>query len=421
MNGNKLREVLDEACAEEGCSMNALTVLTEDPFRLDTPARRRDGEWLATHAERFGLGDRQIHLRGLHYMLLSGKAVKPDGTPYTNTFKDWVWLQEKAGKAARWLGYLPFAQVVDARNAEPLINLYQPPIPAPYVKVGAKVEIPQPDEIKPRVGIEGFEGVQRFKLVLFGEKSSLDDVLRPLAHQYEADLYLPAGEISDTLIYKMARVGAKDGRRMIVLCLSDCDPSGWQMPISIGRKLQGFQALEFPDLEFEMHRVALTPDHVRTHGLPQSFIKETETRKDEWIQAMGVEQTEIDALAALNPELLRTITEEALQPFFDHSLAARVSRARARWLKEAQRRLEEQLDPEQRERLRKEAMDTLETLFLEIARLNDALRVETGDIDLPDVVVPEPKLNGHGSPLIDSDWSWVEQTQALKASKGYEG
>ena len=34
--------------------------------------------------------------------------LKPDGSPYTNTEKDWTWLDEKAGKAARWLGYIPF-------------------------------------------------------------------------------------------------------------------------------------------------------------------------------------------------------------------------------------------------------------------------------------------------------------------------
>ena len=52
-----------------------------DPFRVDTPARHRDGKWLAVQAERLGLGDRVIHLRGLHYMLVSGEAIKPDGKP----------------------------------------------------------------------------------------------------------------------------------------------------------------------------------------------------------------------------------------------------------------------------------------------------------------------------------------------------
>ena len=43
--------------------------------------------------------------------------TEPDGTPYTNTDKDWLWLSGGAGKAPRWLGYIPFDQIVDQRNA----------------------------------------------------------------------------------------------------------------------------------------------------------------------------------------------------------------------------------------------------------------------------------------------------------------
>ena len=97
--------------------------------------------------------------------------------------------------------------------------------------------------------------------------------------------------------------------------LSDCDPSGWQMPISIGRKLQAFKALLFPDLEFQVRRVALMPEHVRVHGLPSTPLKATERRADKWQEAMGVAQTEIDALAALQPALLRRMAREAIKPF----------------------------------------------------------------------------------------------------------
>lgn len=50
--------------------MKDLTVLApqNDPFRVDTPADHRDGAGLATTARELGLGDRKIHLRGLHYM-----------------------------------------------------------------------------------------------------------------------------------------------------------------------------------------------------------------------------------------------------------------------------------------------------------------------------------------------------------------
>ncbi|WP_405750034.1 hypothetical protein OHA19_10580 [Streptomyces sp. NBC_00012] len=66
-------------------SLKDLTVLASknDPFRVDTAARHRDGSWLAESARELGLGSRRIHLRGLHYMLLG--HPKADGKPYSRT------------------------------------------------------------------------------------------------------------------------------------------------------------------------------------------------------------------------------------------------------------------------------------------------------------------------------------------------
>ncbi len=264
---------------ETGCSLTDLTVLSpqNDPFRAETASHHRDGAWLANTAQELGLGRQKTHLRGLHYMVIG--RPKPDGTPYTNTDADWLWLSGVAGKAARWLRYLPFDQVVDQRNTPPTVRIFQPPEePWPYLSVGLSVDIPDEDDLLPRVRTSGFDAAQPYKLVVFGEKSSLDAVLAPFAQDYEADLYLPTGEISDTMLHQMASVGADDGRPMVVLCFSDCDPAGWQMPISIARKLQGFKTLLFPELDFQVRRVGLTPDQVRDYGLPSTPLKEKEKR-----------------------------------------------------------------------------------------------------------------------------------------------
>jgi hypothetical protein len=100
------------------------------------------------------------------------------------------------------------------------------------------------------------------------------------------------------------------------------------MIISVSRKLQALKALYFGELEFELHRAALTPDQVREHGLPSTPLKESEKRASRWREAYGVEQTEIDALAALRPNLLARIAHDALGPFFDRSLDRRVWEAR---------------------------------------------------------------------------------------------
>jgi hypothetical protein len=425
-----LRLVLEQACAEAKCSAGALTVLAtcNDPFRVDTPFRRRDGEWLATHAARLGLGNRKIHLRGLHYMLAAaGDVARPDGEPYTNTDPEWDWLVNDAAKAARWLGHIPFDQIVDARNAEPIIR---PAVsrsllrPQAHISVGLDVEVPDAVDIEPWVYVDPFEVPQPYRIVFYGEKTSLEEILDPLAARVSADLYLPAGELTDTQLHRMAKTGAEDGRLMVVLAFADCDPAGWQMAISIGRKLQAFKALLFPHLKFQVRRVALTPEQVRLYGLPSTPLKATEKRADKWREKMGVEQTEIDALAALRPDLLRRIAEQAVAPFFDATLSRRCSRVANEWREACQEAVDAQTDQDHLEALADEANEALAAVRQEIERLSEQIRIDPSGYSLPPrPAPPEPEMPAEpdGEPLIDSAWSWVEQSRRLIASKAYDG
>lgn len=303
-----------------------------------------------------------------------------------------------------------------------MVRIFEPPGQLwKYVHVGINVEVPDATDLEPRAGLANFKGTQPYKLVIFGEKSSLEDVLTPIAETYKADLYLPTGEISDTLLHKMASVGAEDGRPMVVFTFSDCDPAGWQMPISIARKLQAFKASLFPELDFEVRRVGLIPDQVREYGLPSTPLKDTERRADRWTEAMGVEQTEIDALASLRPELLRQLARGALDSFYDRSLSHRVSQVRQAWLEEAQAAIDEQMDQDQLERIRQEADAKLAELREEIDALNDALRVSADGIRLPaPPEIPAAEVAGSdGLPLLDSGWSFAHQCRRLIDSKAY--
>ena len=125
----------------------------------------------------------------------------------------------------------------------------------------------------------------------------------------------------------MAKTGAADGRPMIVFTVADFDPSGRQMSVSIGRKLQAFKDLLYPDLEFEVIPIALTEEQVRALDLPSTPLKETERRGDRWRAEFGLEQTEIDALATLKPRELRKIIVDAFDRYFDHTLDERPRRS----------------------------------------------------------------------------------------------
>jgi hypothetical protein len=421
-----LRQALDDAIADaamrgEKLSMQGLTVLAlqNDPFRLDTAAHHRDARWLADTMASLGVTG-QIHVRGLHYAILG--QPKPDGSTYINDNEHDEWLRQVSSDA-RWLGYIEFDQIVDQRNAEPIVRIHKQQEPEPYITVPIEVDLPADDDILPRLGVEGFDGEQPYRLVFIGEKSSLFDVLDPIASECKADLYLPSGDISNTHIYRIAKTAAEDGRPLVVLYFADCDPAGHHMGIALGRKLQAFKVSHFPELDFQVHRAALTVEQVREFGLPSTPLKASERRADKWREKMGVEQTEIDALATLRSDLLRHVARQATAPFFDSTLDPRVFEARGRWMDAALEEINGQLDSERLGRVRADAQAKLPTMREQIEKLNEELRVDVEDFDLPDIEVPEAELpqGVAPEPLIDSRWSFVEQTKALLKSKSYGG
>jgi hypothetical protein len=160
LNGyGALRSVIESARLEIDCGLGDLTVLSTqvDPYRLDTASGHRDGTWLAKHFKKLISDGKSIHWRGLHYALVAqGNIRKPDGAIYVNNFEDWIWLSSVAGKAARWLGYIPFERIVDARNAEPVIHRKARVIPKALVSIGLDVSIPDADDLQPFPVAPGF-------------------------------------------------------------------------------------------------------------------------------------------------------------------------------------------------------------------------------------------------------------------------
>jgi len=136
---------------------------------------------------------------------------------------------------------------------------------------------------------------------------------------------------------------------------------------------------------------------------------------------MGIEQTEIDALASLQPDLLRRSHARPSKPFFDDTLGRRVTQAKTEWVAAAHAVIDQTIDQDRLDRLRTEAEAKLAELRDEINAVNSAVRLDASDFDLPPFEVPEAELDGtvHPLPLLDSRWSFTEQCKALKESKKY--
>jgi hypothetical protein len=448
---------LTAAVASSGLPPEELLVLSEkhDPFGLDTPAGHRDAAWLREHLDRLAGEGERIHLHGLHYRLVSaGGIVKPNGAPYRNTKEDDAWLSEVAAKRARWLGYIPFDRIDDNRNPDPVIFRPERPRP-PSVNINAAIGSYSKEaieteaeafDVRPSPYLYGFDARQPYAFAFFGEKTSLNPVLRPLAQAYHANMYLALGELSDTLVHQMASDGAADGRPLIVFTFTDFDPAGVSMSVSIARRLQALRALEFPSLRGQVVPVALTLAQALAQRLPTTPVKRGEKRRERWQQAYGpalfdagliespdqAAQVEIDALAALRPAVFTAIAEAAIRPYHDLGLAPRYAAVKAAWTAAATEAVNAKLDDEAVgdlqartefaiddynsavERLR-ETRASLEDLQAEV----DAL---ANDIDPPEPPAPpEPEIDEAAHhPLLDLDWDFVTATASLRARKSYD-
>jgi hypothetical protein len=260
------------------------TVLSEarDPYRLDTKAGRRIGQWFANQMVNF-VPTGTVHLRGFHYRLAAdGTVKKPNEQIYLNTEADWVWLSEVAATRARWLGYVPFEQIVDERNEPPeVLTIDMVQEEGTWLAPGSEAVVPDPNELMPRPHCLA-NPRQPYRIIFVGEKSSLRPILLPFAQQVAGELILPSGDISDSLIYGVVKRAAADDRRAVVLYFSDFDPSGYFMPPILSRKLQALRDLEFSNLDIAVYPVALSFRQATDLELPSTPLKETERRADKW-------------------------------------------------------------------------------------------------------------------------------------------
>jgi hypothetical protein len=315
---------------------------------------------------------------------------------------------------------VPWSNIIDRRSDEPAVHRAPRRSGEAYGEFFAGISVPDDIDVTPTPALENFGAEQLFALALFSEKSVMSDDLPVLAQRYGGNSYIGGGDQVDRRVWEMARDAARDGRKLILFTVCDCDPGGWHMPIVIARKLQAFAVGEFPGLEFAVVRVGLTPEQVQALNLPSSPLKPTEARADRWHEMMGVEQTELDAAMALKHNAFIAAIEKKILLYFDETLAGRVAAAAREWEEEAEEAVAEMIGEEEIAELQDRydrARGEIETVNLRLNEIADQVR-------LPDPPVPpETEMDGKEAlraPLIDSDWGFVEGTLRLNASKAYE-
>ena len=153
----------------------------------------------------------------------------------------------RAASAARWLGLVPFSRIIDMRNAE--ARIYVPPIVPISVETTSGDNCKIPDcaaDAVPKFALDGFYGRQTHRIIFYGEKASLAEVIEPISVAVGAEMILVTGESSHTRLEEAIERASQNSRHAVLCYFADFDPSGHQMAISTARKVQALRDLLYP-------------------------------------------------------------------------------------------------------------------------------------------------------------------------------
>jgi hypothetical protein len=466
-------EIRAMAKARGCCSEDLLAMSPQvDPFMADQPRKRTAAEWFARLWDDYDF-PAGTHLRRAHYVLASAKSppVLPDGAaprrngmgvrkgmPYLNTDFCWNYLQD-ASAYARHLGLVRADAFADRRNPDPHLFLDYNLLPSPpgcemeefpdwgwpFVRrdLTAYLHFPLP---RPLVtGYDYDQTSQPYHLELWIEKSTMNDVLVPLCRELGINLVTSVGFQSITAAVKLLKRAAlvhrvAGGKPVRVFWVSDFDPAGDKMPPALSRQLEFYRDKYAPGAEVKVHALALTQGQVRGYDLPRIPIKEGDRRKGDFEDRRGEGAVELDALEALHPGSLARIVREAVSPYRDETLPARLEEVG----QEAQDRAEEEWEGET-EALRgrlaeieEEAGKVCERYQKRLAKIDTELQRELGPLkarldevrhallaaaqSFSPAVLPrpeaDPEVPDESGWLYDSARDYLEQLAAYRRHKG---
>jgi hypothetical protein len=387
-----------------------------DPFYAGAPAREAGARWFAELWNRFGFGQ-GVHLRRIHYLLVSqpaGAVRSLNGTPYENTTECWAALAVTS-RDARYLDLVPLDAFVDRRNPDAIECLVEPRPAGLMIAADPIPDVPSPPQLWLRLPA----GQQRYHVELWAEKTSMNDILVPLAQQYGLNLITGAGELSVTACQRLIDRALASERPVRILYISDFDPAGMSMPVAVARKIEYGARRNNHDVDVQVRPIMLTHEQCRAYRLPRTPIKETERRARGFEDRFGEGATELDALEALHPGEFRRIVVREVERYYDSDLDDRV--------KEAAEDFDEEVEQTNDEALQRHTfelaglVDEYRSLQQRIealhGRIESELRSEAPDLN--EIEWPEPDDGDEDEdPLFDSTRDYIEQIDRYKQHQG---
>ena len=332
-----------------------------------------------------------------------------------------------ASRDARYLNLVAADDFIDRRNAEAITNISDTGLPSSYVDSGEDITIPQQMPDLPRANLVKQQRTQRYQIEIWAEKTTMNDVLEPLASRYGANLITGAGELSVTHCNLCVQRAEQDQRPVRILYISDFDPGGLSMPVAVSRKIEWFLRDAGLDLDIQLRPIVLTLQQCQQYRLPRTPIKEGERRTEHFEARFGEGATELDALEALHPGVLTQIIRREIGRYYDNDLDADTAAA-ARPISAKLAKLNAGVH-----RRHAPEIKSLRTEYTKIVKAHaqwmkrakvvwHAIEQSLDD-EAPDIVAeadwPEPKDgNEDDDPLFDSLRDYVDQIDRYKTFQG---
>jgi hypothetical protein len=294
---------------------------SNDPFFV-APARQRAAEWFAEVWHGLDIG--RAHYRRIYYRLISlaEPVLMANGQPFIGSHKCWADLNVMARDAA-YLGLVPPEAYEDRRNAEPLIMQEGLPTPASCHVENDELVVARIDERLymprlPRLQFTEPSIPQPYQVEIWVEKTTVNDVIEPLARHYNLNVQTGVGQLSAILCRELVDRMQEHGRPTRVLYISDFDPAGDTMPVAVAVKVQyELHRLGLDDLDIQVRPVALTYEQCVEYQLPRSPVKDSDRGAPAFAARYGSGITELDALEAIHPGLLRRILVREIERYRD--------------------------------------------------------------------------------------------------------
>jgi hypothetical protein len=444
------RGVLKDFSDRLGRPVSTLYVLDgwTDPFYIGE-VRAKGAQWFARIWRDLGI-PLGYHYRRIHYKMISQDPPLPffmdvdskhfrAGEPYLNTDAHWNALNN-ACKDAVALGLIPLDAFSDARNPNPILYLAQPSEGQVGAVTGGEAilysaafhmpRLPRYGEVIPGAG-SFLPGVvpQPYHIEIWAEKSTMNDILEPLARRYRLNLITGVGELSATACREF--INRLDDRPARIIYITDFDPAGRSMPVAVARKIEYELYRQGLDNDVQVRPIILTHDQCVRYRLPRTPIKETEQRAGRFEARFGEGATELDALEALHPGVFARLVTEEIARYWnpDHS-----------------QEVQDQIETFQMELdgIQAGVYDDheaeLAAFDAEIAALNEQLRAVNEQAAAlqermkptwqamaakladeepePEITCPEFDADEDEDPLFDSTRDYIEQIDRYKAHQG---